>query len=385
LLSSHDRAFGSLALKIAYFVHDLSDAAVHRRIRMLTAGGAAVAPIGFRRSAAAIDTVEGMLAIDLGRTGDGKLARRVVSVARVLAKLGVLAQHVRGAKAILARNLETLVLAASARKRYAPKARLVYECLDIHRMLLSDRLEGKLMRLLESRLWREVDLLLTSSPAFIQNYFAPRNFASPIQLVENKVLMLGDQWPRILPACRRGPPWRIGWFGVIRCSRSLDILAAVARGANGAVEVIIKGRPTELVFPDFASRVANLPYVQFDGPYCSADLPTIYRDVHFCWAIDYYEPGQNSAWLLPNRLYEGNLNGTVPIALRGVETGHWLTKRGVGIVLEEPLEQNILAALTGLSMDRYVELAAKVHALPHTEVVADETDCRNLVRAVCLS
>ena len=61
--------------------------------------------------------------------------------------------------------------AIRARKRYAPQAAVVYECLDIHRMLLSNGLHGRLFRSLESKLWRDVDLLLTSSPAFIRNYF----------------------------------------------------------------------------------------------------------------------------------------------------------------------------------------------------------------------
>ena len=74
-----------------------------------------------------------------------------------------------------------LLLASRARKRYAPAARLVYECLDIHRLLLSTRFDGALLRFLETRLWDEVDLLLTSSPAFVRNYFAPRRFCGPSQ------------------------------------------------------------------------------------------------------------------------------------------------------------------------------------------------------------
>ena len=53
-----------------------------------------------------------------------------------------MAEHICHANVILARNLEMLVLAIRARKRYAPQARVVYECLDIHRMLLSNRLHG---------------------------------------------------------------------------------------------------------------------------------------------------------------------------------------------------------------------------------------------------
>src|SRR5262245_62274829 len=114
---------------------------------MLLAGGAAVTAIGFQRSseppAAAI---EGIVSVDLGRTADGMLLRRGLSVAGTLARLGGVAKHVRGANVILARNLEMLALAIRAGKLHAPTAAIVYECLAIHCLLLSMRLDGRLQR-----------------------------------------------------------------------------------------------------------------------------------------------------------------------------------------------------------------------------------------------
>ena len=370
--------------KIAYFAHDLADVAVHRRVRMLVAGGAAVTPIGFRRSAEAPSAVEGLRPIDLGRTADGMLAKRMLSIACSLVGLANIAHHVRGANVILARNLEMLVLAVRARRCYAREAAVVYECLDIHRMLLSKRLEGRLLRSLETRLWREVNLLLTSSPAFVHNYFIPRGFRSPIRLVENKVLMLDKlhQPDRKRPPA--GPPWRIGWFGIIRCRRSLDMLCSLARGAAGKIEIIIRGRPTKVVFHDLDEIIAGSPHVHFAGPYHSpADLPAIYGDAHFTWAIDYYEAGQNSTWLLPNRIYEGSLYGTVPIALAGIETGHWLAKRGAGVILDEPVEQQLIDFFQYLNNRTYSKLADQVEALPRTDLVSGQADCCALVEALC--
>jgi len=103
----------AMIAKIVYFAHDLSDQAVHRRVRMLVAGGAAVTPIGFRRSAEAPKAVEGLHSIDL-----------------------------------------------------------------------------------------------------VRNYFVPRGFPSPIRLVENKVLMIGERETGG-PFCKAAAG-RIGWFGMIR-------------------------------------------------------------------------------------------------------------------------------------------------------------------------
>jgi succinoglycan biosynthesis protein ExoL len=67
---------------------------------------------------------------------------------------------------------------------------------------LFKRLEGRLLRSLKTRLWRGVSLLLTSSPAFVDNYFIPRGFQSPVRLIENKILMLDDVSEKLPRTCR---------------------------------------------------------------------------------------------------------------------------------------------------------------------------------------
>jgi succinoglycan biosynthesis protein ExoL len=373
-----------MTVKIAYFAHDLSDPAVHRRIRMLLAGGASVVPIGFRRTCKVVDDVEGLRTVDLGRTADGMLGWRVFSVAAALGRLEDLYEPMREVEAVVARNLEMLVLAARARHLHAPRARLVYECLDIHRLLLSKRVESGLLRLVESKLWRDVDLLLTSSPAFVRNYFQPRGFAAPIRLVENKMLLVDpdrdDEAPIRPPP---GPPWRIGWFGMIRCRRSLEVLKSLTRKTAGMVEVVIRGRPSGATLPDIDGAIGDSPHVRFRGLYSNPqDLASIYGEVHFNWAIDCHERGGNSNWLLPNRIYEGSAFGTVPMALAGVETGRWLTERGVGVVLEEPLVEQLAAFFRSLDAGGYGRLAGQVGKLPRADLVCDRADCSTLVEAI---
>jgi succinoglycan biosynthesis protein ExoL len=181
-----------------------------------------------------------------------------------------------------------------------------------------------------------------------------------------------------------GPPWRIGWFGAIRCRKSLDILSALTRAADGGVEVVIRGRPSGASFPDFDKVMTDLPRIRFAGPYRSPDdLPNIYGGVHFNWCIDYYESGQNSAWLLPNRIYEGSLYGAVPIALAGVETGRWLAERNVGVVLNDPVERHLEDFFRRLDLDTFSQLANHIDTLPHNDLVVTTSECCALVDALC--
>ena len=69
-----------------------------------------------------------------------------------------------------------------------PKPSLVYECLDIHRLLLKNDVIGKTLRKLEGWLSKRANALITSSPAFIQQYFEKRSQVRlPTYLVENKL------------------------------------------------------------------------------------------------------------------------------------------------------------------------------------------------------
>jgi len=73
----------------------------------------------------------------------------------------------------------------------------------------------------------------------------------------------------------------------------------------------------------------------FEGPYRNPeDLP---RSSRRGLRLDhrFLRGGQNSTWLLPNRLYEGCRHGAVPIALAGTETAHFLEDRKIGLVLPE--------------------------------------------------
>ena len=369
-------------MRAAYFVHDLTDPAVHRRARMLTAAGASLTVLGFRRTGRTPEDVSGAPVIDLGRTHDARLAHRVLSAGGWIARARALAPMITGADAIIARNLEMLAIAAAVRRAAGSSAPLVYECLDIHRLMLAAGAKGAALRWLERRLLGASDALIFSSPAFLEAYFAPRQGVGQTArpeplLIENKVLTL-DAPPPVHAQRPSGRPWRIGWFGMIRCRRSVEVLSALAARRPGEIEVVIRGRPSPAVFPDFEAEVAGRPGLIWGGPYQPSDLPELYRGVHFTWTPDWYEDGLNSNWLLPNRLYEGGLSGTVPIARRGVETGRWLEARGLGVLFDDPVAE-LAAFFDGLDEAGYRRLEAASAAADPSLFAADRAECARLV------
>lgn len=369
--------------KVAYLVHDLWDPAVSRRIRMFQAGGAQVFAAGFRRRDGVPSQLGSLQPFDLGRTADARFIQRSFRVARSsILMMGRLSRALDGADVIVARNLEMLAVAARLQRRLQRRPPLVYECLDIHHLLLDDGVIGWLLRSLERRLSRRCTLLLTSSPDFVRHHFEPARIRTPVELVENKVLIEEpvERHPAIKPP---GPPWRIGWFGALRCRRSLDLLASFARSRAGEIEIVIRGRPTSAVFPDFAAEVAAMPFVTFGGAYRNPeDLADLYGAVHFAWAVDFFEEGQNSAWLLPNRLYEGGLHGAVPIAPDGTAVGRFLREREIGFRLGDDVEGSLRHLFEQLTPDLYREQAARLASQPPATWACGRDECEALVARI---
>jgi succinoglycan biosynthesis protein ExoL len=368
-------------LHILYLVHDLYDPAVRRRMMMLAAGGARVTLAGFRRADKPIAEVAGIQPIDLGVTADGKFLARAATLSAAAMRLRGSLRGVDTPDLIIGRNLEMLALASRAQRLFGGSAPIVYECLDIHRLLLRDDAIGRGLRGVERALGRKASLLLTSSPAFIRAYFEPRGqFDGPVMLLENKVLALETASVELAAAPAYAAPIRIGWFGALRCHRSLALLSAFTRRMEGRFEAVLRGRPAHSEFGDFEAEVAAEPYLSFEGPYRNPeDLPTIYGEVHFTWAIDFFEAGQNSDWLLPNRLYEGCRHGVVPIAMAGTETARFLADRGIGLVLPVPTAEALEMLLSPIDAPAYAAARDAVTAQPEHSWIADTADCRALV------
>ena len=372
-------------LHILYFVHDLADPAVRRRVLMLQAGGALVTLAGFRRDDNALAAIHGIEPIELGKTQDAQFAQRVAAVARSAAKLRSALRSVARPDVIIGRNLEMLTLANRAKSVFGGDMPIVYECLDIHRLLLRNDVVGGALRSAERHFGSQAALLITSSPAFVERYFRPRSgLRLPVMLLENKVLALEPAANAVAPVIRppaAGKPWKIGWFGALRCRKSLTLLDEFSRRMEGRFEIVLRGRPAYSEFDDFDGFVRKAPFMHFAGAYKNPeDLQAIYNDVQFSWAIDFFEEGLNSSWLLPNRLYEGGLYGAVPIAMEGTETARFLASRQIGLTLDAADAAQLAALLGGMDEQRYVAAFDAVASQDRKQWMIDRADCHGLVQ-----
>jgi hypothetical protein len=161
------------------------------------------------------------------------------------------------------------------------------------------------------------------------------------------------------------------------------MLKALAESMTDRVEIDIRGTVASTAIPDFDELIGDINNVHFHGRYTySDDLPRIYGEVDIAWAIDFFEEGQNSLWLLPNRLYESCLFGCIPMALVGTETARWMQGHGVGVMLPQfTLEAltNLLKQLTPANLaEQKKTLAERDQAL----FECTEQECRAIIECL---
>jgi len=371
--------------RIAFFGHDAGDAAVRRRVQGFRDDGIDVVGFTMRRQENVGVEWEN---VDLGRTFDGAYRQRIQSIfsgaKRAAAKRDLLAT----ADVIYARNLDMLATAFLA-KRYAKlKTPVVYEALDVHRLLTRKDLVGLLLRRIEGALLERTKRLVVSSPGFLENYFSIRHRGHyhPF-LIENRLAAGADYGPR--PAAGTAEiapeaPLRLGWVGGLRCARSLGLLIDLARELGPQVQIVMHGIASPVEMPDFKERIAGLSNVVFHGRYRSPeDLARIYGKLDLVWAGDFMEAGYNSVWLLPNRIYEGGYYGVPSIAPADTQTAKWINARSIGFTAPEDLAHTLPALVRALianrslireKRERLLSLPADVFVAPRGELATVISD-----------
>lgn len=380
------RDLGRASLRIVFFGHDWTESTIIKRVDAFQQNGAHVTGFMFRRLHDKIALAPNWTNVALGATRDGRYLRRVGQLFAALPTVFRNRALLRNADVIYARNTDMLACAALGKLLTGARAPLVYEALDVQPIYTGTGAVSRVMRFLERRLMSASRLLVVSSPTFMSRYFTPvQGYGGAWHLLENKVMMKNPAGSVTLPArsgSRRRGRWTIGWFGVIRCQRSLAILERVAAHLGDRVEIHIRGLPsvTHGITSERLRRVANRrSNIKYLGPYTAPrDLSSIYGAVDLVWAVDFSAAGSNSDWLIPNRLYEGGLYGVPALARKDTATGDIVTRDQSGWCLDEPLEESLSALIERLDEEAYGEASRRLRDADRSTFV-DIFDTRDLV------
>jgi succinoglycan biosynthesis protein ExoL len=256
--------------RVVFFAFDIAEAAQLRRIDSLRALGHGVVSVSFRR-----DNMEAQAAPDwpnlaLGRSSNKRYGLRLLRLVRGAWRLWRRREILDGGTVWIARNLDMLLLAVFARGLVSgPPPRLVYECLDIHGLFTRADAIGAAMRWAERRMLRRCDLLILSSPGFLEHYFEPvQQVTTPVALLENKLWVSGPPPARPQTPRQRTEtaPFILGWVGSLRCAKSLEILAGTAQRLGPEIEIRFHGAVHRHALPGFDASCARIPTSAMPGP-----------------------------------------------------------------------------------------------------------------------
>ncbi|MEO1281238.1 MAG: glucosyl transferase [Pseudomonadota bacterium] len=385
MLKGTEEAEAETPIKIAFFGHDACESTVIKRAHAFEKNGAGVLAVMFRRERKAGQRRVPCPLIDLGETVDRNYASRLPKLLGAAATVFRNRQQIKPNDIFYARNIDMLLVAWLAKLVSRSKAALVYEVLDVQRVFLKQGMAGRLFRSAERFLLNRSKCLVVSSPRFLTEYFEPvQNYSGPAFLLENKICphQLPNGFDFTTPERRPGPPWKIGWFGTLRCQRSLTMLSEIADRLGPKVEIELRGRPSreDLTEAEIEAQCATRPNMTYFGPFLSPhDLPEIYGRVHFSWGFDYLDAGSNSDWLLPNRVYEGGAFGTVCLSNAKTMTGQYITTKELGEAFDEPVVDHVVAFLEGLDTSAY-DAMTKCVADKNQTAFVDHQDTAALLR-----
>lgn len=343
-------------LTVAFFGHDAADAAIRRRAKSFSDDGLVVDGYMMRRGEP-IDTA--WRNHDLGQTKPGAFVHRALSIISGTRRALQHRERLAQADVFYARNMDMLAIAVRVKRRLKLDVPIVYECLDVHRLLCRSDVIGTVFRSVERHLLRASSALIVSSPAFLEQHFE-RHYPGEYRavLIENRLTeaFTGGERPRARKpdtSDSNAAPLKLGWVGVLRCQRSLDLLCQAANELGSKIEIRLHGIPAETEVRDFHQQIAEHDNISFFGRYkAPEDLDEIYHGLDVVWAGDFMEAGFNSVWLLPNRIYEGGYFATPAICPQGTQTAKWVGDRNCGFTLPEPLERSLPSLLNEIAHDR---------------------------------
>lgn len=320
-------------MKIAFLIPNKTDAHYHKLVSTLCQLGAEAEILAFERPSLLEGRKYNCPCVLLAKIEHRHYLRRLlvflkaIPIARSRLRKGPDVAYVFGLDMLLFYCLATFGL------RRKPK--IVFEVCDILPILAGDRLKSRVLRWMERILIRKISLLVVTSKAFVTGYYENIQGLTqlPYMVIENK---LSRKTPALAISSGAEQPndgLRIGYFGSIRCQRSLDILKAVAKQGRGFVRIYLRGVPMGEV-TDIESEIKGNPWLEYGGPYVSpGDLSQLYGCVDIVWVCFTYvgERVGNWMWAKTNRFYEACFYKKPLIARLGTEDGRVVAEKGLGV------------------------------------------------------
>jgi len=317
-------------LRVLFFTTAVEHRTFRKTAKMLHRAGVLANYVGFTRHNYP-HAEDGLETTQLGQIRHGNYIRRFLTVIR---RLPALRREAKKNDLMYCFSLDALVLACLA--TVGTRVPLVYQVQDIRPILIGTKVKNRLSRLLERMALARVRHVVVSSSAYYEHHFKA-GYGFPegsISVIENKL-----EHDPVLSNCSIGKippiearPIRIGYFGMLRCPRSWEILKDAVDRSQGGLELVVRGKPVGI--DGFECDIASNSRIVYGGPYRDPDeLDDLYRPVDVVWAAYPYGHGVsgNWQWARTVRFYEAGAFGTPMISQAGTQDASVISRYGIGL------------------------------------------------------
>lgn len=353
--------------KIIFVMQTLGHPRDAKRIKMLLDGGFSVEAIGFSRNNHVGRIPECRVDV-IGKLSDGNYLRRFFVL---LSSMKNLQFRLLNSEIAYVSGFDMLFLTFLIKKLYKLPFSIVYEVGDIRNIQTKSSIVGKATRWIDRLMIRHVDLVVATSIGYIKGYYKEWIGVSPkYHIIENKLEYEREGRKRSY-RITSNTKIKIGYFGVLRCIRSIEILCMLAKSQPDNFEVIIAG-----VFQDESCRrlISDITNIKYLGAYKSPDdLDALYSDVDIVWAC-YPFPvcgDENWQWARTNRFYESCYYSTPMIFLKGSGDESSIVKYGIGMPVEDLFDDNVLDQFSLLTWSNVEKWRKAIEEVPKSVFVLE--------------
>lgn len=273
---------------------------------------------------------------------------------------------------------------------------VILEVGDIQNWQVTSGMKGLLTRLLDRYVVNSSRLLVATAPGFVDGYYREwLHTRTPALVLENKLegsMAEADQVKNAIslkgiPKVDR--PLRIGYFGLLRCDWSWQVLEALALSMPAEVEIVVAGCPMNPV--DLPERAKKLSNVEFRGEYRSPqDLPAIYCDVDLVWAAypspEDSDPNWRWAQLIcrSNRFYESCFFKKPIISVTGSGDADEAERYGIGMIICDQSIKMVVNELSRITSDDIYGWQDNLSKLPRKVYIytTEIAELKNTLRGI---
>lgn len=360
-------------MKIIFLVSNAADSYFHKRIGELERLGVKVEILGFNREWYERKKYDHPCTF-LGEIEQRHYFKRLLPI---LKAIPAVRRHLKMADIVYIFLPDMLALYCASALGLRRTWKVVFDVCDIQPVLIGNSLKSRVFRLLERILMRRIDLLVVTSEAFVTEFFQKIQGLTQVRylVIENKLGRKSLKLPVRSQTERLPGVLRVGYFGVIRCPRSLEILKTAAERGKGRVRIYIRGAsPGRIV--DIEACVKENSWIEYGGPYLSPDdCPDLYGSVDIVWACYPYEGRQagNWLWARTNRFYEACFYGKPMIVQSGAEDGRVVAEKGLGVCVDLSDINACAERILSVSPDELQRWQSNIKRLPkNTYLYTDE-------------